>query len=108
MTTKWIYRINMIVPEDEKGFLNALWTIIASEGDLEVATFGIPLSANGDDPATHRGISTAATEVMRLMIENVFVEELINAVISVELYTQNNWESFLASNELQVIEPENI
>ena len=108
MITDWIHRINIIVPESEKEFLNALWSIVAPEGDAESKTFGVALSANGQEPATHRGISTAATEIMRLMIEDMFVEELSNAEINVESYTQNGWATFLVSNGLQVIEPEEI
>jgi len=106
--TDWIYRIHVSIPIADTTALNALWTLIAPEGDSEATTFGVPLSATGKEPVTHRGISTTATEYMRLAITELFADELANAAISIEPYTENNWPAFLAANGLQVIQPEMI
>ena len=106
--TLWIYRINIIAPAEDKAALNALWTVVAPEGDSEVNTFGLPLSADGNDPPTHRGISTAATEEMRLLMVDTYADELAGCTISVQDYRENNWDAFLAANGLQVIEPEEL
>jgi len=104
--TNWIHRIHVSIPTANTTALNALWTLIAPEGDTEATTFGVPLSATGQEPVTHHGISTAATEYMRLAITDLFAVELANAAISIEPYTENNWPAFLAANGLQAIQPE--
>jgi len=106
MITQWMHRINVIIPAADKNALNALWTIIAPGGDPEAATFISPLSADGSEPATHRGMSTAATEEMRLLIVENFPEELVGAAIEVKPYAEIDFPAFLAANGLQVIEPE--
>jgi len=106
MTTLWLYRINIIVLETDKSALNALWTVIAPEGDNEVNTFGAPLSAEGQEPVTHRGISTSATEEMRIFIQEIYAEELVGCVVSVQDYTVNDWNEFLVTHGLQVIQQE--
>ena len=105
MTTIWLHRINLIVPEVDKSRLNGLWTMLAPEGDSEAVTFGVPLSATGEEPATHRGVSTAATELMRIYVTDTFAADLTTAVVSIEPYTSNNWTTFLAAAGLQVISP---
>jgi len=106
MTTLWLYRINIIIPDMEKNAHNALWTVIAPEGDIESNTFGVPLSFDGNEPATHRVVSTAATEEMRIFITEIFADELSNAIISVQDYRENDWETLLRANGLQVIQSE--
>jgi len=106
MATDWIHRINVIAPASDADALNALWTIIAPGGDAEAATFGVPLSADGNEPATHRGISTAATETMRLLIVDTFAEELAGVIVEVSHYDEIDFPGFIAANGLQVIEPE--
>lgn len=106
MTTEWKYRINVIIPIADQDALNALWTLIAPEGDSEARTFGVPLSADGAEPASHRGISTAATEYMRLAITELFAAEMASAVVSVQDYRENDWEALLAANGLMVVQPE--
>jgi hypothetical protein len=106
MITQWIHRINVIIPAADKDTLNALWTIIAPGGDAEADTFISPLSADGNEPATHRGMSTAATEEMRLLIVENFPEELAGAAIEIKPYAEIDFPAFLAANGLQVIEPE--
>ena len=108
MSTKWIYRINVIIPIGDKAATNALWTIIAPEGDSEAKSFGVPLSVTGIEPATHTGISTAATETMRLLMTDTFATELATAIISIEPYTANNWAAFLAKNGLQLVQSKDI
>jgi len=104
--TEWIYRINIIAPVVLTDLLNALWTIIAPEGDPEARSFGVPLSPSGQGTATHSGISTAATEEMRLLIVEIFPEELLGCAIQVQDYTVNDWDGLLASQGLQTIQAE--
>lgn len=108
MTTLYLYRLNIIIPEADKDALNALMTAIAPEGDTEANTFGIPLSANGQLPATHRGASGSITEEMRVLIQDIFVDEFANCVIEITDYTENTWDAFLVSAKLKVIEPKDI
>lgn len=106
MTTEWIYRINVIAPAADRDALNALWTVVAPEGDSEASTFGVPLSADGNDPATHFGISTAATEEMRIYIQDTYADDLSGCVVSVQPYTENDFDALLSANGLQVIRGE--
>ena len=108
MFTDWLYRINVITPTSEKENKNALWTIVAPNGDAEAETFGVDLSPNGQEPVTHGGISTAATEEMKLFIEYVFVEELEDAIISVQDYRENDFDELLIMNGLQRVGIEEI
>jgi hypothetical protein len=106
MTTQWIHRVNVIAPAADTDALNALWTVIAPNGDAEANTFGVPLSATGVEPATHRGISTAATEIMRLLITDTYAGELAGCVIEIRPYTEIDFPGFLSANGLQTIESE--
>lgn len=106
MPTLWQYRINIIAPSSDVTAINALWTIIAPEGDSEANTFGVPLSATGDEPATHYGISTAATEDMRIAIIDTYAAELAGCAISIQPYTENDYEELLAAQGLQPIRRE--
>ena len=108
MGTIWVHRINVIIPTADNAAKNALWTIIAPEGDVEARSFGVPLSADGNDPATHTSISTAATETMRLLMVDAFAVELAGAIISSQPYTENDWAALLTANRLQVIQPKDI
>lgn len=104
MTTEWLYRVNVIAPAALTDLLNALWTIIAPEDDAEARSFGVPLSPSGQEPATHSGISTAATEEMMLAISQIFADELADCTVSVQNYTENNWQSLIASVGLKVVQ----
>jgi ketopantoate reductase len=104
MDTLWQHRINVIIPADDATALNALWTVIGPGGDAEAETFGLPCSASGIEPVTHRAISTAATETMRLLIVDTYAAELAACVKSIQPYTQNDFYVFLAANGLKVIE----
>jgi hypothetical protein len=106
MMGNWTHRINVIAPAADKSALNALWTVIAPEGDSEANSFGVPLSADGSNPTTHYGISTAATDEMRMLITETFAEELSGCVVSVQDYTLNDWETLLQNNGLQAIQSE--
>ena len=108
MPTIYKYRVNIVAPEASKAALNALWTALAEEGDNEATTFGVPLSADGKEPATHRGVSTAATEEMGILIQHIFTAELAGCTIDVMPYTENNWTEFLAANGMKVIQPKEI
>jgi hypothetical protein len=106
MLTQWIHRINVIAPINDTNATNALWTIIAPNGDAEAQTFGAPLSVDGNEPATHLGMSTAATEIMRLLMTDTYAGELAGCVIEVRPYTEIDFPGFLAANGLQTIETE--
>ena len=99
--TKWAYRINAVVPDALHPLLSALWTIIAPEGDPEALSFSVPLSATGQNPPTHWGMSTAATEEMRLLIVELFGAELTGLHTSITSYLANDWADILALNGLQ-------
>lgn len=103
MPTIWLHRINVIIPAADEAAYNALWTVIAPGGDVEAATFGVPCSASGQEPATHLAISTAATEEMRLLITDTYAADMQGAVLSVQEYTLNDFDALLAANGLKVI-----
>jgi hypothetical protein len=104
MTTQWIHRINIIIPSGDADALNALWTVIAPGGDEEAHTFGLPLSPDGMLPITHRGISTAATETMRLLIIDTYISQMERCKISIQEYTKNDYADLLLSNNLQSVD----
>lgn len=108
MATDWLHRINIIAPEADKEALNAIWTVVAPGGNSEADTFGVPLSANGEEPATHRGVSTAATDEMSLLITDSLAEELASCIIEISPHYINEWQAFLDTNGMQVIQPEEI
>ena len=98
----------MIAPEGDKDALNSIWTVLAPEGDSEADTFGVGLSADGQEPITHRGMSTAATEEMRILITEIFADELANCQIDIMPHYLNTWQEFLQENGLQPIEVEDV
>lgn len=102
--TEWLYRINVIAPTSMTALLNALWTVIAPNGDDESRSFGVPLSPSASEPPTHTGISTAATEEMRVLIREIFDGNLSGCAIQVQNYTVNDWDGLLVSQGLQVIQ----
>ena len=51
----------MIVPAGERDADNAAHTLHWPGGDAEAATYGVPLSLTGLEPATHYGAYTSAT-----------------------------------------------
>lgn len=106
MATKWKWRMNVIVQADDTEAFNALWTLIGPEGDDEVNTFGVPLSANGKEPATHSGMSSAATDQMKRLVEDTLAAELSGAIISIQDSSVNDYKSLLSDNGLEPIEPE--
>ena len=54
----------MIVPADERDTDGAAHTLHWPGGDAERATFGVPLSPTGHEPATHYGSYTSATDAL--------------------------------------------
>jgi len=70
--TEWIYRLYALCPIDEEETINALWGLIAPGPiEAETQTFGVPFSADGREPATYRGISSAATEEMIAVLKEL-------------------------------------
>src|SRR3990172_8325703 len=106
--TVWKYRLNIILPETDKPALNALFTAIGPETDGEANSFGVPLSATGQEPVTHRGASGSITEEMRGLIQDIFVAEFANCTIEIWPHYMNNWTEFIAANNLMAIEPEDL
>ncbi len=104
--TEWIYRINVLVPDALRPVLSALWTIIAPEGDPESLSFSVPLSPLGQAPPTHWGMSTAATDEMVTLITQIFTDDLVGCFVSVQDYTVNDWDAFIASHGLKVNQTE--
>ena len=73
--TLWRYRWHVLVEAGNREAANALWTLIAPCGDAEASTFGIAVSADGVKP-THYACSTAATEEMRAILDELTEEGL--------------------------------
>lgn len=62
--TDWIYRYHLIVADAERQEANeSARSVTGNDADLN--TYIVPLSADGQAPATHWGCSTAATESIR-------------------------------------------
>lgn len=87
---------------------NALWTLIAPNGDAEALTWGAPCSATGKAPATHLSTSTAADETMMWVLK-----ELLDAGILGKLdyevfpYTAYpDWRKWLEGHGLTTIPQE--
>ena len=64
MPTEWTFRLHAIIGQSTSSAANAFWTLVAPSGDPEAQSYGVPLSANGQEPATHCGISSAFTAEM--------------------------------------------
>lgn len=103
MMTDYIWRINVICPIENATAINALWTVIAPNGDAEAQSFGTRCSANGLLPATHYIISTAATEEMRLLLTDALSSELTGAIVDIDDKDICDAESFLTANNLQMV-----
>lgn len=59
-----MYRIYIIVPDKLKTASQTLFTLITGNpADLD--SYNVPLSANGEEPASHWGLSTIATDEQR-------------------------------------------
>ena len=123
MTTLWIYRLHAITPQPAANASNAFWTLVAPMGDSEAQSYGVPLSANGQEPATHRGMSSAFTAEMLAKLK-VLEQDMPNLRYYVcdawtfELLEQRNgtatigqpctWEDALEDAGLVVIQPEEL
>ena len=120
MPSIWRYRLHAVVPNDEQNAANAFWTMIGY-GDPEAKSYGVPLSATGEEPATHRGISSVFTAEMlaKLKIMQDDLPSLRYYVCDawtfalqeqrgggLELGQVCQWEDVLADQGLQVIQPE--
>ena len=81
--TIWIYRWHLLVEIAEAESANALWTLVAPNGDAEARTFLLPVSADGIT-ATHYATSTAATEEMRVVLDELRAEGLLGGALLVE------------------------
>ena len=64
MTSIWTLRLHAITEQATANASNSFWTLIAPDGDPEANSYGVPLSPTGQEPATHRGISSAFTAEM--------------------------------------------
>ena len=123
MTTKWIFRLHAIIPQSAANASNAFWTLVAPGGDPEAQSYGVPLSANSQEPATHCGISSAFTAEMlaklkimeaempslRYYLVDAWTFELLEqrngtAIIGEEL----DWDGALEDAGLAVIQPEEL
>jgi hypothetical protein len=71
----WLYRHIVIVPAADQNTANTLAVaVLPGPAEAEAQTFGLPLSADGQAPATHYGISTLATEAIREAAEAALVQ----------------------------------
>jgi len=59
MTSIWTLRVHAITEQSAANAANAFWTLVAPGGDDEAKSYGVPLSATSQEPASHRGISSA-------------------------------------------------
>ena len=123
MTSIWIYRVHAITEQAAANAANAFWTLIAPGGDPEAQSYGVPLSANGQEPATHRGISSAFTAEMLAKLK-VLEDDMptlryyVCDAWTFELLEQRNgtatigqpcsFEDVLEDAGLQVIQPEEL
>ena len=80
MPTIWLYREIIIIPATATDLMNSLYTCIGPEVDGEIHTFGVPLSADGMEPATHRGMFTSATQEMHDLITEHLAQEETAAI----------------------------
>ena len=122
MPTIWLYREIIIIPADATDLMNAIWTCIGPEIDGELSTFGVPLSADGMEPATHRGMFTSCTQEMHdLITEHLAQEEaaairyVMDAATETLLETANSeaepgqpwtWQQALEDSNLQTVQTE--
>lgn len=121
MTSIWIYRLHAVTLQSDANASNAFWTLVAPGGDSEAQTYGVPLSANGQEPVTHSGISSAFTAEMlaKLKILEEGMPTLRYYVCDAwtfELLEQRSgtatigqpclWEDVLEDAGLRVIQPE--
>lgn len=64
MTTTWLYRYHLIVSAADRDAANQVAVEVTGD-EADRLTFGVPLSVSGNEPATHFGCSTAATDPIR-------------------------------------------
>ncbi len=60
--SRWQIRVMAIIPADGQRSANTAHTLHWPGGDAEIATFGVPLSPTGMEPATHYGTATSVTK----------------------------------------------
>lgn len=123
MPTEWTFRLHAIIGQSTSSAANAFWTLVAPSGDPEAQSYGVPLSANGQEPATHCGISSAFTAEMLAKLK-VMQSEMADLryylcdAWTFELLEQRNgtatigqpssWEDALSDAGLQTIQPEEL
>jgi hypothetical protein len=117
----WPYRLIIIVPASAVAQANALAATI-DYGNLEGApAFAAPLSATGDDPATHYSVYTSATDEMVSMMAQALpaVEgamfwrhaadgTLVASNVTEPAGQQWGWTQSLEAAGLRRIEPQSI
>lgn len=123
MTSNWIYRLHAITSQSAADASNAFWTFVAPGGDPEAQSYGVPLSASGQEPVSHCGISSAFTAEMlaKLKVLEAEMPSLWYYVVDAwtfELLEQRNgmatigqpcaWEDVLGDAGLVVIQPEEL
>lgn len=69
MTTLYIHRLHLVCTNADLAASNAYAEQLTGNPD-DIYTFSVPISANGEEPATHWGTSTVATEAMRVQMWN--------------------------------------
>ena len=69
--SRWQKRIMMIVPASEQDADGAAHTLHWTGGDAERATFSVPLSPTGMEPATHYGSYTSATDPLWAAVQEL-------------------------------------
>ena len=122
MTSIWKFRLHAIIPQTDANASNGFWTMIGY-GDPEAQSYGVPLSANGQEPATHRGISSAFTAEMLTKLK-IMQDEMpslryyVCDAWSFALLEQRggglvlgqpcSWEDALEDAGLQTIQPEEL
>lgn len=87
MTSIWIHRLHAIMLEANANASNAFWTLIG-EGDAEAQSYGVPLSATGEEPASHLGISSAFN---REMLAKLKVLEGLGELLQLTYYLCDAW-----------------
>ena len=123
MPTIWVYRLHAITEQAAANASNSFWTLIApGDPEAEARSYGVPLSATGQEPATHCGISSAFNAEMlakmKVLDELATLRYYVCDAWSFALLEQRggglvlgqpcSWEDALEDAGLQTIQPEEL
>ena len=123
MTSIWTCRLHAITEQAAANASNSFWTLIAPDGDPEANSYGVLLSPIDQEPATHRGISSALTAKMlaklkileaempglRYYVVDAWTFELLQQRGGTAIIGQPcSWEDALEDAGLQTIQPEEL